>query len=58
MKAMNEAPRQRKQGQAIKFGSVNRSALHMNRAKHTPISRTGQSTMGRVRAHAHHSKHI
>jgi hypothetical protein len=59
MKAMNETPKQRKQIQGMqKFGSVNLSALHLLRSRYTPISRTGQSTMGRIKAHGRHHKHI
>lgn len=57
MKA-NAAPRQHKQGQAIHFGSVNRSALILARAKRGRISRTGQLIMGRIRAHGRHHKHV
>jgi hypothetical protein len=57
MEPMNKLPKQRSQGQAIKFGSVNLCNLHLARAKHTPISRTGQSTKGRVKFHCHHHKH-
>lgn len=55
----NQAPSARKalKGQPS-FGQVNRSSLHLNRAKSTPISRTGQSTMGRIKAHGQHHKHI
>lgn len=54
MKPMNETPKQRKQGQAIKFRKVAMEEIHIARAKHMPISRTGQSTLGRVKAHTHH----
>ena len=55
----NQPPSSRKalKGQPS-FGQVNRSALHLTRSKTTPISRTGQSTMGRVRAHGQHYKHV
>lgn len=53
----NKAPVARKalKGQPS-FGQVNRSALKLNRAKSGPITRTGQSASGRIKAHGQHYK--
>ena len=39
-----------------RFGSVNRSSLHLNRAKRGKLSRTGQLCTGKIRAHGNHRK--
>lgn len=39
------------------FGKINRSALNLNRAKKGPITRTGQSASGRMKAHGNIHKH-
>jgi hypothetical protein len=57
-KTENQPPKQRKVGQAIKFRTVAMSEIHLARAKHMPISRSGQCTLGRVKAHTRHHKHI
>lgn len=38
------------------FGHINRSVMKLKRAKEGPITRTGQSAKGRIKAHGRHYK--
>ena len=56
MSAPSSQPRKALRGQPS-FGKTNRSALTLARAKSGHLSRTGQSTSGRQKAHGKHYKH-